>query len=48
LTAKEDPRPCQAVAESPAALNAPGLWPGPRDEIAEHGLEQIRRRRATV
>lgn len=51
LLAEEGPRPAQAVAESLAALNAleaMGLWPGPRDEIAERGVEQVRRRWAKV
>jgi hypothetical protein len=51
LLAEEGPRPTQAVAESLAALNAlesMGLWPGPRDEIAERGVEQVRRRWAKV
>jgi len=51
LLAEEGPRPDQAVAESLAALNAMeamGLWPGPRDEIAERGVERVRRRWAKV
>jgi hypothetical protein len=51
LLAEEGPRPAQAVAESISALNAleaMGLWPGPRDEIAERGVEQVRRRWAKV
>jgi hypothetical protein len=51
LLAEEGPRPAQAVAESLAALNAleaMGLWPGPRDEIAERGVEQVRRRWAKI
>jgi hypothetical protein len=51
LLAEEGPRPAQAVAESLSALNAleaMGLWPGPRDEIAERGVEQVRRRWAKV
>jgi hypothetical protein len=51
LLAEEGPRPAQAVADSLSALNAleaMGLWPGPRDEIAERGVEQVRRRWAKV
>jgi hypothetical protein len=51
LLAEEGPRPAQAVAESMAALNAleaMGLWPGPRDEISERGVERVRRRWAKV
>lgn len=51
LLAEEGPRPVQAVAESLSALNAletMGLWPGPRDEISELGVEQVRRRWAKV
>lgn len=51
LLAEEGPRSAQAVAESLAALNAleaMGLWPGPRDEIAERGVEQVRHRWAKV
>jgi hypothetical protein len=51
LLAEEGPRPAQAVAESLSALNAleaMGLWPGPRDEISERGVEQVRQRWAKV
>jgi hypothetical protein len=51
LLADEGPRPAQAVAECLSALNAletMGLWPGPRDEVAERGVEQVRRRWAKV
>ena len=51
LLAEDGPRPDQAVAESLSALNAleaMGLWPGPRDEIAELGVEQVRLRWAKV
>ena len=51
LMAEEGPRPAQAVAECLSALNAlekMGLWPGPRDEIAERGVEQVRRRWAKI
>src|SRR5262249_26424123 len=44
LLAEEGARPAQAVAESLSALNALealGLWPGPRDEISELGVEQV-------
>jgi hypothetical protein len=51
LLAEEGPRPAQAVAESLSALSAlakMGLWPGPRDEISERAVEQVRRRWAKV
>lgn len=51
LLAEEGPRPTQAVAECLAALSAlkaMGLWPGPRDPIAERAVEQVRRRWAKV
>jgi len=51
LLAEEGPRPAQAVAESLSALSAleaMGLWPGPRDEISELGVERVRRRWSKV
>jgi hypothetical protein len=51
LLAAEGARPAQAVAESLSALNAldaMGVWPGPRDPVSEQGIERVRRRWALV
>ena|SRR6185436_12308146 len=51
LLTEKGPCPAQAVAESLAALHAleaMGLWPGPRDPIAKRGVEQVRRRWAKI
>jgi hypothetical protein len=51
LVSQEGPRPEQAVAESLSALNAlcdMGLWPGPRDEVSERAVWEVRRRWARI
>jgi hypothetical protein len=51
LVREEGPDPAQAVAESLSALNAAetmGLWPGPRDPLAERAVQEVRRRWARV
>jgi hypothetical protein len=47
LAAAEGPRPEQSIAEALSALDAlaaMGLWPGPRDPIAERAVEHVRQR----
>jgi hypothetical protein len=47
LMRAEGPRPVQAVAEAlaaAAALAAEGKWPGPRDQVSERAVEEVRRR----
>jgi hypothetical protein len=51
LLAVEGAQPALAVAESLSALNAletMGMWPAPRDAIAEQAIQQLRRRWARV
>jgi hypothetical protein len=51
LLAADGAQPALAVAESLSALNAldtMGMWPAPRDAIAEQGIQQVRRRWARV
>lgn len=51
LTACEGPHPAQAVAEAlsaAAALEAMGIWPGPRDLVSEAAVLQVRRRWARI
>lgn len=51
LTAREGPRPAQAVAEAlsaAAALETMGIWPGPRDPVSEAAVLQVRRRWARI
>jgi hypothetical protein len=51
LTAREGPRPTQAVAEAlsaAAALEAMGIWPGPRDPVSEAAILEVRRRWARI
>ena len=51
LTAREGPRPAQAVAEAlsaVAALDTMGIWPGPRDPVSEAAVLQVRRRWARI
>lgn len=51
LRAAEGPRPEQAVAECPSALNAleaMGRWPGPRDPVSEQRVQEVQERRARI
>lgn len=51
LQAAEGPQPAIAIAESLSALNAleaMGMWPGPRDPVSEQAVERVRRRWARV
>ena len=51
LRAAEGPRPAQAVAECLSILNAleaMGRWPGPRDPVNEHGVQEVRGRWARI
>jgi hypothetical protein len=51
LLRAEGPRPDRAVAEALAALEAleaMGLWPGPRDPVSERAVERVRRRWARI
>lgn len=51
LLRQEGPDPRQAVSEAASALNAleaAGLWPGPRDPVSERAVEQVRRRWALI
>jgi hypothetical protein len=51
LLAEQGPQPEQAIAESLSALNAMdtmGMWPAPRDPVAELGIQQVRHRWARV
>jgi hypothetical protein len=51
LLASAGPRPEQAVAEALAALGAleaMGMWPGPRDPVRERGVEILRSRWAKM
>ena len=51
LQAIEGPRPARAVAQSLSALSAletMGRWPGPRDPVSEHAIEEVRRRWARI
>jgi hypothetical protein len=51
LSAREGARPARAIAESFAALNAleaMGLWPGPRDPSSERGVQRVRARWARM
>lgn len=51
LSREEGPRPEQAVAEALsalAALEAMGMWPGPRDPVSERGVAAVRDRWARI
>lgn len=51
LARAEGPRPEQAVAEALDALDALAemdLWPGPRDEVSERAVQEVRRRWARI
>jgi hypothetical protein len=51
VTAREGPRPDQAVAEALSAVSAldtMGLWPGSRDPVSEAAVLQVRRRWARI
>lgn len=51
LLAAEGPQPEQAMAEALSALTLleeMGLWPGPRDTLAEREVEEVRRRWAKI
>jgi hypothetical protein len=46
LLREEGPRPERAVAEFLSMLNLmadAGIWPGPRDPVAERDVEEVRR-----
>jgi len=51
LQATEGPRPDRAVVQSLSALSAletMGRWPGPRDDVSEHAVQEVRRRWARI
>ena len=51
LQAAEGPRPARAVAHLLSALSAlesMGRWPGPRDPVSEHAVQEVRRRWARI
>lgn len=48
---EEGPNPAQAVAEAlsaTSALEAMGMWPGPRDSASEAAVLEVRRRWARI